>query len=100
MCSSVHEIAKYKAFERLDKEKTSYQISIINNRHVHSIKLSIQTVTETQCNEWTITSTSKPENHYTIKNQQTICQITIYNTRNTTFVYTSIHVYVSTLFSM
>ena len=66
-------IAKDKAFERLiklEKGKTSYRIGIINSRHVHSIKLSIQAVTETQCNEWTVTSTSKPENHYTIKTQQ------------------------------
>ena len=68
-------IAKDKAFERLiklEKGKTSYRIGIINSRHVHSMKLSIQAVTETHCNEWT--STSKPENHYTIKKQQTICQ--------------------------
>ena len=70
-------IAKDKAFERLiklEKGKTSYRIGIINSRHVHSIKLSIQAVTETHCNEWTVTSTSKPENHYTIKKQQTFCQ--------------------------
>ena len=63
-------IAKDKDFERqinLEKVKTSYQIGIINSRHVHSIKLSIQAVTETHCNEWTVTSTSKLENHYTIK---------------------------------
>ena len=41
---------------------------------LHSIKLSIQAVKETHYNEWTVTSTWKPENHYTIKNQQTICQ--------------------------
>ena len=34
----------------------------------------IQAITETQCNEWPVTSTLKPEDHYTIKNQQTICQ--------------------------
>ena len=48
-------IVKDKAFERLiklEKGKTPYQICIINNRHVHSIKLSIQT--ETQCNEWIV----------------------------------------------
>ena len=62
-------IAKDKDFERqinLEKVKTSYQIGIINSRHVHSIKLSIQAVTETQCNERTVTSTSKPQNHYII----------------------------------
>ena len=63
--------AKGKAFERLiklEKGKTSYRIGLINSRHVHSIKLSIQAVTETQCNEQTvIPSTSKCEDHYTIK---------------------------------
>ena len=70
-------IAKDKAFERLiklEKGKTSYRIGIINSRHVHSIKLSIEAVRDTNCNEWTVTSTSKPETHYTIKKQQTICQ--------------------------
>ena len=70
-------IGKEKAFERqikLEKEKTSYWIGIIDNRYVHSINFSIQAVTETQCNEWTVTSTLKPENQYTNKNQQTICQ--------------------------
>ena len=46
--------AKDKAFERLIKlvkGKTSYRIGLINSRHVHSKKLSIQAVTETQCNE-------------------------------------------------
>ena len=57
-------IAKEKAFKRLiklGKGKTSYRIGTINNLHVHSIKFSIRAVTEIQCNEWTITSTSKPE---------------------------------------
>ena len=54
--------AKDKAFERLiklEKGKTSYRIGLINSRHVHSIKLSIQAVTETQCNEWTIIPSCK-----------------------------------------
>ena len=53
MCSSAHmKITKDKAFERLiklEKGKASYQIAIINNRHVHGIKLSIQTITGSQC---------------------------------------------------
>ena len=47
-------IAKDKAFERLiklEKGKISFQIGIINNRHVHIIKVSIQAVTETRFNE-------------------------------------------------
>ena len=70
-------IAKDKAFERLiklEKEKISYQIGIINNRHVDSIKLSIQAITETQCNECTVTSISKLKSHYIIKKQQITCQ--------------------------
>ena len=55
MCSSAHEDSKRQSFERLiklEKGKTSYQIHFINNRHVQ-LQLSIQAVTETQCNEWT-----------------------------------------------
>ena len=46
-------ITKDKAFERLiklEKGNTSYQIGTINNSYVHSMKLSIQTKTETQYN--------------------------------------------------
>ena len=97
-------IAKDKALERLiklEKGKTSYWKGIINNGYVHSIKLSIQAVTETHCNECTVTSTLEPENHYTIKKQQTILvKIAIYDARNVTFVYTSTHVHIPTLFSM
>ena len=49
-------IAKDKAFERLiklEKWKTSYRIGLLKSRHVHSIKLSIQAVTETHYNAWT-----------------------------------------------
>ena len=93
-------ITKDKTFERLiklEKGKTSYQIGIINNRHAHSIKLSIQAITETQYNEWTVTSTSKPD---IIKKQQKNCQNFVYNARNAMFVYTSIDVHLLTVFSM
>ena len=46
-------ITKDKAFERLiklEKGNTSYQIGTINNSYIHSMKLSIQTVAETQYN--------------------------------------------------
>ena len=60
-------IVKDKVFERLtklEKAKTSYQIHFIGNRHVDSIKLSIQAVTETQCNGWTpLHQNLKPLNH-------------------------------------
>ena len=77
MCSSAHEDSRGQSFWKTNKNREGediLSIGIIDNRYVHSIKFLIQVVTETQCNEWTTTSTLKPENHYTIKNQQTICQ--------------------------
>ena len=44
-------------------------------------------------------SQSKPENHYTFKNQQFV-KIATCITRNAMFVYMSIHLHVPTLFSM
>ena len=97
MCSSAHEIIKDKAFERLiklEKRKTSYQIGIINNRHVCSIKLSIEAITKTHCNEWTVTSTSNLTTTIPSRNNKQL------SSKNAMFVYMSKHVHVPTLFSM
>ena len=52
-----------------------------------SIKVLVEAVTETHCNEWPVTYTLKPENnHYIIKNQQFV-KVATYITRNATFVY-------------
>ena len=69
-----HEDSKRQSFwetNKIRKGQDIEQVSLTTDMYIlHSIKLSIQVVTETQCNEWPVTSILKPENQYTIKNQQ------------------------------
>ena len=86
---------------KIRKEKTSYQIGIINNKHVHTIKL--QAVTETQCNEWTVSQLPLYQNLKTTtqsRNNKQFVKIVINDATNATFIYLSTNVHVSTLFSM
>ena len=103
MYSSADEDRKDKAFERLiklGKGKTSYWIGLIKSKHVHSIKLSIQAITETHYNEWTVRLHQNLKTTTLSRNNKEFVEIAVYDARNETFVYMSIHVHVQTLFSM
>ena len=97
-------IAKDKAFERLiklEKGKTSYRIGLLKSRHIHSIKVSIQAVTETHYYAWTELPPHQNLKTTTLsRNNKEFVKIAVYDARNATFLYMSIHVHVQTLFSM
>ena len=79
-------IAKDKAFERLiklEKGKTSCRIGLLKSRRVHSIKLSIQAVTETHYNAWTELSPHQNMKNTTLsRNNKEFVKIAIYDARN------------------